>query len=108
MLFILVNLGETLHSVAQQAFSCPFLCCLSADLLCLICLHSSGGRSFLSEVVPSAAFLASVVIYRPGSEAKSWLKPDVRSWARTGPNGRPNRAHSPGSGFHCRLPQAQA
>jgi hypothetical protein len=51
---------------------------------------------------------ARLVIYRPGSEAESRPKPAVRSRAGTGPNGRPNRAHGPGSGFGCQLPQAQA
>ena len=49
-----------------------------------------------------------IVIYRPGSEAESRPKPDVRCRAGTGPNGRPNKAHGPGSGFGMRLPQAQA
>jgi hypothetical protein len=51
---------------------------------------------------------SGLVIYGPGSEAKSRPKLGVSSRAGPGPSGWPSRAQGPGSGFGMRLPRAQS
>ena len=73
-----------------------------------IALRTEWAHAALWGRKDSVCSMGRIVIYRPGSEAESRPKPDVRCRAGTGPNGRPNKAHGPGSGFGMRLPQAQA